>query len=208
MHERVCRAVLQCCLQVEFGNRSAALVSMAPGARGMRDFQVTMLYCLSCCQHSCRPYPATLTNLHNFWCQSELPRAVGLDAQERESMRIACAQEAVRRQYTIHPDEELVVSFQSCEPPLLAADATAPLSGAHPIKPIDDAARNRAVVMFRRSQDMHVHGLTRSSSRFVKLHQVLRSHSDAWQLSALQGKGVRWALTVGRHTTLLCCLPR
>lgn len=47
VHGRVCRAASQCCLQVEFGNRSSALVSMAPGARGMRDFQVPCMTLLA-----------------------------------------------------------------------------------------------------------------------------------------------------------------
>ena len=51
-------------------------------------------------------------------------------------MRIACMQEAVRRQYNIHPDEELVVSFQSCEPPLPAADAAPPPNSAHSMKTV------------------------------------------------------------------------
>ena len=42
----------------------------------------------------------------------------------------------MRRQYNIHPDEELVVSFQSCEPPLPAPDAAAPLGSAHSRNPM------------------------------------------------------------------------
>jgi hypothetical protein len=112
-------------------------------------------------------------------------------------------QEAVRRQYNIHPDEELVVSFQSCEPPLPAA--AAPPNSAHPMNPM----LHRKMQQYMQTclaQDMCTAGAgTEVGLRFF---QLLTSRNKARQLSALQGKGVQWASTVGRHTTQSCCLPR